>query len=128
MSLKTRTVMASGDLRGGWRPFELKPNSPTTCSIIYEVSVDATNLVFVASELSEDKVGARETVDLNLPSIVSPHSIGENVQVGDVRWHVYGAEDLGQVLSAEDGKLKTRDRFVRVRFHIQNKGSETLRF
>lgn len=111
-----------------WRPFELKPNSPTTCSIIYEVSVDATNLVFVASELSEDKVGARETVDLNLPSIVSPHSIGENVQVGDVRWHVYGAEDLGKVLSAEDGKLKTRDRFVRVRFHIQNKGSETLRF
>ena len=111
-----------------WRPFELKPNSPTTCSIIYEVSADATNLIYVASELGKDKVGATETVDLNLPSVVSPHSIGENVPVGDARWNVHGAEDLGQVLRAENDKLKTRDRFVQVRFQIQNKGSETLRF
>ena len=111
-----------------WRPFELKPNSPATCSIIYEVSADATNLIFVASELGKDKVGATQTVDLNLPSVVSPYSIGENVLVGDVRWNVHSAEDLGQVLRAEDGELKTKNRFIRVRFYIQNKGSETLRF
>ena len=111
-----------------WRPFELKPNSPTTCSIIYEVSADATTLVFVASELGKDQVGAIETVDLKLSSVVSPHSIGENVPVGTVRWNVLGAEDHGQVLRAEDGTLKTKNRFIRVRFYVQNKGSEALRF
>ncbi len=113
---------------GRWRPFELKPNSPTTCSIIYEVSADATNLAFVASDLGKDQVGTTEVVDLNLPSVVSPHSIGENVLVGDVRWSVLGAEDLGQVLMAEEGELKTKNRFIRVRFYLQNKGSETFRF
>lgn len=113
---------------GGWRPFELKPNSPTTCSIIYEVNADATTLVFVASELGKDQVGAIETVDLKLSSAVSPHSIGENVSVGIVRWNVFGAEDYGQVLRAEDGTLKTKNRFIQVRFYVQNKGSESLRF
>ena len=113
---------------GRWRPFELKPNSPTTCSIIYEVSADATNLVYLASELGKDEVGATEAVDLNLPSLVSPHSIGENVLVGDVRWNVHSAEDFGQVLMAEEGKLKTKNRFIRVRSYIQNKGSETFSF
>ena len=107
-----------------WRPFELKPNTPTTCSIIYEVDVDAASPSFLASDLT---AGQESAVDLNLPA-VPVRSIGEYVRVGEVRWQVLAAEDLGHVLEANDKREKTRERFLAVRFQITNKSSADLKF
>ena len=111
----------------GWRPYILKPNTPTTCSVIYEVSVDAMEFALIASDLGDGQVSVTETVDLNLRP-VSRHSVGEYVRVGDVRWQVLAVEDLGHVLQANGKKAKTQGRFLRVQFQLWNKGSETLEF
>ena len=105
----------------GWRPFILKPNTPTICSIIYEVNVDATNLFFLASDLGDGQVSATRAIDLNLPP-VPVHSLGESVRVGDVRWQLLSAEDLGHVLEANGNRKKTRERFVAVRFQTYQQG------
>ena len=110
----------------GWRPFILKPNAPTTCTVIYEVDVDATGLVFIASDLGEKKE-SKIAIGLNL-SPTPIYAIGEDVRVGDVRWQVLSAEDLGQVLDADSNREKTKERFVAVRFQLTNKGSADLGF
>ena len=112
---------------GIWKPYILKPNSPTTCSIIYEINVDSTDLTLVASDLSDGDVSATKTVDLNLRP-VPRFSVGEYVRVGDVRWQVLSAEDHGHVVEANGIKEKTRERFIEVRFQITNKGSTDLDF
>ena len=112
---------------GRWRPFSLKPNILTTCTTLYEVKADATDLVLIAGGLGKN--GTQETagVGLDLPP-VQPHSIGEVVRVGDVRWQILSAQDLGHVLEAEGNREKTKDRFVEVRFQFTNKGSADLGF
>ena len=112
---------------GTWRPFVLKPNIPTTCTTIFEVKVDATDLLLMAGGLGSGGGNAAKSVGLDLPP--SPlKSTGDVVQVGDVRWRLLSAEDLGHVLEAEDKREKTKERFISVRFQITNKGSEDLGF
>ena len=111
----------------GWRPYILKPNTPTTCSVIYEVSVDAMEFALIASDLGDGQVSVTETADLNLRP-VSRHSVGEYVHVGDVRWQVLSAEELGYVLESNGNQEKTKERFIAVRFQITNKGSADLGF
>ena len=117
----------SGGWLGRWRPFELKPNISTTCTTIFEVKVDATDLVLVASGLGSSATHGPETVGLDLPP-TSTKSIGDVVRVGDVRWQLLSAEDLGQVLDADGNREKTKERFVAVRFQLTNKGSADLGF
>ena len=110
---------------GRWQPFPLKPNSLTTCTTIYEVKVDA-----IALTLSVDGLGSSGTqkivrVGLDLPPI-QPNFIGEFMRVGDMRWQVLSAEDLGHVLEANGNRAKTSERFIEVRFQLTNKGSEDL--
>ena len=112
---------------GFWKPYILKPNSPTTCSVIYEVNVDAMDLTLVASDLGDGDVSVTKTVDLNLPP-VSRHSVGEYVRVGDVRWLIHSAEDLGNVLETTVDRVKTRERFISVRFEVRNEGSDSFDF
>ena len=112
---------------GRWRPFELKPNISTTCTSIFEVKVDATDLVLAAGGLGSSATHGPETVGLDLPP-TSTKSIGDVVRVGDVRWQVLSAEDLGQVLDADGNREKTKERFVAVRFQLTNKGSADLGF
>lgn len=111
---------------GRWRPFRLKPNILTTCAAIYEVKVDATDLVLSAGGLGSD--GAQETVSVDLELPVSPKSPGDVVRVGDVRWQILSAEDLGHLLEAGGNREKTKDRFVKLRFQLTNKGSADLDF
>ena len=99
----------------------LKPNRLTTCTTIYEVKVDATGLVLTAGGLGSSETHNPKTVGLDLPP-TSPRSIGDVMQVGDVRWQVLSAEDLGHVLEVEGKREKTKERFVAVRFKLTNKG------
>ena len=110
----------------GWRPFVLKPNAPTTCSVIYEVSVDSTDLALAASDLVKEGDSRSAAISLGLPPIES-RPIGRDVQVGAVRWRVDSAKNLGHTLESGGEKTKTADRFLRVRFLLLNKGSEALR-
>lgn len=110
----------------GRGPTSIKPNTPTICSVIVEVNVDATNLVLVTSDLEKEDSRA-PTVDLNLPP--APQYLpGKDVRVGDVRWQLLSAEDLGHELETDGNTKKTQERFIRVTFLLANKGSDDLRF
>ncbi len=110
-----------------WRPYILKPNAPTTCSVIYEVSADYSELVLLASDLAEGQLSVAETADLSL-SPVPRHSVGENVRAGDVRWQVLSAEELGNALETVVDQVKTKERFIGIRFEVKNEGSDPLDF
>ena len=112
---------------GRWRPFVLKPNILTTCTTLFEVNVDATALALAASGLGSNATHESITVGLDLPQS-PPKSIGEVVQVGDVRWQLLSAQDLGHVLEADGKREKTQKRFIAVRFQLTNKGSADLGF
>ena len=112
---------------GRWQPFVLKPNILTTCTTIYEIKVDATGLVLTAGGLGSSEKHNPKTVGLDLPP-TSPRSIGDVMQVGDVRWQVLSAEDFGHVLEVEGKREKTKEHFVAVRFKLTNKGSSDLGF
>jgi hypothetical protein len=112
---------------GVWRPFILKPNALTTCSTIYEVQTDATNLMAIVSGLQQQVDVAPKSVGLEIPS--TPRiAVGKVLQVGDVRWQVLSAEDHGHVVEGNGIKEKTTERFIKVRFQITNKGSTDLDF
>ena len=111
----------------GWKPYILKPNAPTTCSVIYEVSADYSDLVLLASDLAEGQSSVAQTADLNL-SPVPRHSVGENVRAGDVRWQVLSAKDHGHVVEVSGIREETSERFIEVPFQITNKGSTDLEF
>ena len=112
---------------GRWQPFVLKPNILTTCTTLFEVNVDATALALAASGLGSNATHESITVGLDLPQS-PPKSIGEVVQVGDVRWQLLSAQDLGHVLEADGKREKTQKRFIAVRFQLTNKGSADLGF
>ena len=112
---------------GIWKPYILKPNSPTTCSIIYEVNVDFTDLALVVSDLGDGDMNDTETVDLSLPP-VPHHSVGEYVRVGNVRWRTLSAGNRGNVLETTVDSLKTKERFIDVRFEVRNEGSDSFDF
>ena len=54
---------------GRWQPFVLKPNILTTCTTIYEIKVDATDLVLTAGGLGSSGGNMPESVGLDLPPI-----------------------------------------------------------
>ena len=108
---------------GGWLSFVLKPNILTSCTTIFEVKVDATDLLLITSALDDGEFEETKAVDLNLPP-VAVHSIREYLRVGDVRWQLLSAENLGHVLEANGNREKTKNRFVEVRFQLTNKGSD----
>lgn len=112
---------------GRWRPFVLKPNIPTICSVFYEVKVDATGLGISVSELGNNRVDDSRVVDLGLPPIPR-HSVGEYVQVGDVRWQILDVVDRSHTLESNGMTRKTAERFIEVRFQVTNKGSEKLEY
>ena len=112
---------------GVWRPFILKPNTLTTCSTLYEVNIDATDLMVIASGLQDQGDAASKSVGLEVSS--TPRiAVGKVLLVGDVRWQVLSTEDHGHVVEANGSKEKTRERFIEVRFQITNKGSTDLDF
>lgn len=112
---------------GGWLPYVLKPNILTTCTTIFEVRVDATDLHLVLSTLDGVDPEEGKTVDLNLPS-TRVHSLREDVWVGDVRWQILSAEDVGHVLESQSNRVKTKNRYITVRFQLTNKGSTDREF
>ena len=112
---------------GAWRPFELKPNILTTCATIFEVNVDATDMVVSFSGLQPKGAANPRTVGLGIPSIPR-RPVGRVVQVGDVRWQVLSAEDHGHVIGVDSLREKTKQRFIEVRLQVTNKGSDDLEF
>ena len=112
---------------GTWRPFELKPNKLTTCTTIFEVNVDATDLAVSLSGLQPKGDAKPRTVGLGIPS-TPRRAVGRVMQVGDVRWQVLSAEDHGHVIEVDGVREKTKDRFIKVRIQVTNKGSEHLEF
>ena len=112
---------------GTWRPFILKPNTLKTCATIFEVNVDATDLVVLLSGLQPQGNAVRKSVTLDIPS-TPRKAVGKVAQVGDVRWQVLSAEDHGHVIEADGNKEKTRERFIKVRIQLTNKGSAKLDF
>ena len=112
---------------GVWRPFVLKPNALTTCSTLFEINTDATDLMAMASRLKQQGNAAPKWVDLKISS--TPRiAVGKVLQVGDVRWQILSAVDHGHVVEDNDYTEKTNERFIEVRFQITNKGSKELDF
>ena len=63
------------------------------------------------------------------PPIPSPDfSMGDEFQVGDVKWRVLSAEDLGHEIKTQNERQTTSERFIRVRFQFLNVGSDPLEF
>ncbi len=57
--------------------------------------------------------------------------VGDEVQVGDIRWQVLSAQVLGREVKrvrGNGGSLFTDDLFVLVRFHLLNVGSDPVEF
>ena len=109
-------------------PFVLKPNSITNCTSIYEVPHSAIGLIFIADDLDGSEDGA-ETVVLGLSDVmpVRFNFPEEDVEVGDVCWHVLSVEDLGQELSNDEGdNATTPGSFIQTRFRLLNLSSGAL--
>ena len=63
------------------------------------------------------------------PPIPSPDfSMGDEFQVGNVKWRVLSAEDLGHEIKTQNDRQTTSERFIRVRFQFLNVGSDPLEF
>lgn len=57
--------------------------------------------------------------------------VGQDVLVGNIRWKVLEAQDLGNTLQSDNEFTEPRTtagRFIRVRFEIENRGSEARSF
>ena len=55
--------------------------------------------------------------------------IGDDVQVGDIRWRALEFQDLGNTLESDNEFIKdvtTAGRFVRIRFEVENLGNEQV--
>ena len=59
----------------------------------------------------------------------APATIGQDLTIGQVRWKVLEAKDLGQELKAEFLEPKTTSgKFILVRFEVENQKSEALTY
>lgn len=59
------------------------------------------------------------------------YSVGQDVNVDEVRWKVVAAEDAGQTLKSDNDFIpakKTSGRYVRVRFELENLSKDMLTF
>ena len=92
----------------------LKPNILTTCTTIYEVKVDAIALTLsVAGGLGSSGTQKIVRVGLDLPPIQPNFHWRRSCSVGDMRWQVLSAADLGHVLEANGKRAKTKRAFHR---------------
>lgn len=65
------------------------------------------------------------------PSPTPAPSVGQDVLVGEVRWKMLSAEELGNQLVSNNqfiDPLMTSGKFVRVRFEIENRSTDTRTF
>ncbi|MBK9715370.1 MAG: hypothetical protein IPO81_29390 [Kouleothrix sp.] len=65
------------------------------------------------------------------PQPTAVPAVGQDVRVGDVRWKVLSAENLGNTLQSKNKyikPLKTSGYFVRVRFEIENLSNDMLSY
>ncbi len=58
----------------------------------------------------------------------SDYSLGDEFQVGNVKWRVLSAEELGHEIKTQNDRQTTSERFIRVRFQFLNVGSDPLEF
>lgn len=57
--------------------------------------------------------------------------VGEDVQVGKIRWKFLEAKDLGQELKSDNQFIeakKTSGKFIQVRFEVENQGTEAASY
>lgn len=65
------------------------------------------------------------------PPAPTSFGVNQDVKVGDIRWKVIEAADLGKQLTSDEQYAKPKDtagKFVRVRFEIENLASEPVSF
>lgn len=61
----------------------------------------------------------------------SSFGLGQNVKVGEIRWKITGAKNLGQTLKSDNQFIKeksTSGRFVQVTFEIENQSKDLKTF
>lgn len=103
-----------------------------------------TQQAVVAPKASEPTVAASASQATSAPSEPEPTgapeptvaptpapAVGQDVRVGDVRWKVLSAENLGNVLKSDNKftkDLKTSGAFVKVRFEIENLSNDMLSY
>jgi cytoskeletal protein RodZ len=59
------------------------------------------------------------------------YTVGQDVQVGDVRWKILEATDAGQTLESDNEFIKdkqTQGKFIRLRLEVENLSKEQLNF
>ncbi|MGH7274015.1 MAG: DUF4352 domain-containing protein [Nitrospiria bacterium] len=62
---------------------------------------------------------------------IAPAVVGQDVMVGDIRWKVLEARELGQELKSDNEFMepkKTSGKFVMMRFEIENRKSEAVTY
>ena len=103
-----------------------------------------TQQAVVAPKASEPTAAASASQPTSAPSEPEPTSapeptvaptpapaVGQDVRVGDVRWKVLSAENLGNILKSENKfakDLKTNGAFIKVRFEIENLSNDMLSY
>jgi len=97
-----------------------------------------TQQAVVAPKASEPTAAANASQPTSAPSEPEPTvaptpapAVGQDVRVGDVRWKVLSAENLGNILKSENKftkDLKTNGAFIKVRFEIENLSSDMVSY
>ncbi|MCC6165675.1 MAG: zinc ribbon domain-containing protein [Caldilineaceae bacterium] len=129
---------------------------PNGCSLYFEVETEAealsyspgqeviiigqTNLfsVFLGSitiHLDKETVTITRASTSDAPianATMTPLPIiGGDVMVVNVRWHIFSAENLGNVLTSDNSfidPLTTPGKFIRVRFEVENRSNDMLTY
>lgn len=127
---------------------QLDPNLSRVCTTIFEVPLDATGLKVQVGDL--DIFGSEVAlIDLNLASGAAPAQPapgqpdaappppepsvgrGQDVFIGQSRWKLLDAQDLGSVLESDSedlAPLEAGGRLIRIRFEVENTSEEGTTF
>lgn len=65
------------------------------------------------------------------PTPTSPPTIGQDVNVGEIRWKFLEATDIGQELKSDNQFIESKTtggKFVKIRFEIENLGTDAVSF
>ncbi len=122
----------------------LPANLPKTCQLIYEIPGNAGGLVAKVGDLR--MLGGQEAnIALGLadpdPATAAPAgeapielaagqagTIKQSIKVGDVRWNVLEATDVGQSVEFPGGTKTTQGKFLKVRVEVENMSTSQLNF
>lgn len=83
-----------------------------------------------AQAAAAEPTSAPEPTSVPEPTAVA-YTVGQDVQVDEVRWKILQAEDLGQTVKSDNQFIKdlnTAGRFVRVRLEVENLSKDMLTF